>query len=475
MARTQISRRSMLRGVLAGSAVAIGLPALEIFYPGRRDVLAQGGFPRRFGIFFWGNGMIPSRWTPTVEGADWGLSYADQKTLPYGERGQLYPLWENDVHQDVTVVTGMSVMTASTVAHGSGASGIFSGTSLNNGSFPGQSIDQRVADAIGSGTIYRSIETSCEVNNAAALTGPSWSFQDANSQNPSAASPHLLFDRIFGANFVEPGGTPVIDPKNALRRSVLDAVGDDVRRLQRRVGRADKTRLDQHLSSIRALELRLALLDSNPPSFASCRRPTEPPVSFPLDRENRIDLRKINAAFAEIHALALACDLTRVFSHWMTGSVSSLRFPEYEAVNKVDAANQPIDPLLQVSGHHQLTHDEPGDQPYVHEIVLNVMDQYAAMIKAMKGVPEGNGTLLDNMVLFATSDCSLGRQHRLADYPILLAGSAGGKLRQGIHYKSSGENASKVLLSIAQAVGLQISEFGGDAGLTTSGLSAIEV
>ena len=65
-----LSRRHMLRGLLAGSTVTLGLPALEIF-AGRRAHAATSLLPRRFGVFFWGNGNLPFRWTPTGEGTEW--------------------------------------------------------------------------------------------------------------------------------------------------------------------------------------------------------------------------------------------------------------------------------------------------------------------------------------------------------------------------------------------------------------------
>ena len=64
----------MLRGVFGGAAVAIGLPALEIFLNANGTAYAAGdALPKRFGIFFWGNGMLPDRWIPTGAGPTWDL------------------------------------------------------------------------------------------------------------------------------------------------------------------------------------------------------------------------------------------------------------------------------------------------------------------------------------------------------------------------------------------------------------------
>ncbi len=443
MPRTQISRRTMLRGMLGGAAVAVGLPMFEIFCNDHGDALAQGGgFPKRFGIFFWCNGNIPSRWTPAVTGPGWAVSE------------QLLPL--ASVQQHMTLISGMAVKTANTEAHGAGASGIFTGTSLYAGpqgnTFPGPSIDQLIADEIGTTTRFRSIETSCDAGGTHSYTGP-------YSGNPGETSPHALFERVFGAGFTAPGETPIVDPTIALRRSVLDAVMDDTARLRPKLGSADRLRLDQHLTGIRQLELQLAALEADPPSYAACTRPGEPLADgmyAPI--EGRAQITELNAAFCDILAMTLACDQTRVFSHWLTRSVTDVLFQTVP------------------DGHHRLTHDEPGDQPLVNEIVKQIMAKLAYMVDRFSQVPEGAGTLLDNMVLFATSDCSLGRQHRLDEYPILLAGTAGGKLRTNTHYRSpAAENTSKVLLSIMRALDINAASFGGDAGTSTDGLSGIEV
>ena len=82
------SRRGFLRGVVQGSAVFVGLPLLERMLNGNGTALACGGaIPKRFGIFYWGNGNNPSRWVPSSDGADYALSeqlapLANMKPIP---------------------------------------------------------------------------------------------------------------------------------------------------------------------------------------------------------------------------------------------------------------------------------------------------------------------------------------------------------------------------------------------------------
>ena len=81
------------------------------------------------------------------------------------------------------------------------------------------------------------------------------SYNSAESLNPPESNPVEIFNRLFGAGFRAPGEEPIIDPKLALRRSVLDAVLGDANKLRQRLGMADQARLDQHLTGIRELEL----------------------------------------------------------------------------------------------------------------------------------------------------------------------------------------------------------------------------
>lgn len=439
--KAQLSRRTVLRGLLAGAAVTVGLPWLEIFFHRMPRAQAQASlFPPRFGLFFWGNGVHPERWVPTGEGTNWTLSE------------QMAPLAA--VKDEISVVSGMEVKVPNTIPHGSGAAGILSGAALQiegeDQTFQSPSIDQVIAGYLGQETRFRSLEFGAEPQGGLSYNGP-------HSKNPAESSPYLLFDRIFGAGFRAPGDTTEVDPKLALRRSVLDAVANDTLKLKARLGVADQLRLDQHLTGIRELELRLARLEAAPPNRAACAIPPAPlPDYFPIDGRAQVSAK--NRAMCDVIALALACDQTRVFSHFLTAPVNNILFSGASA------------------GHHQLTHDEPGDQPQVHNIILQLIEELAYMIDALRRIPEGDSTLLNNCAILATSDISYGRTHSLDEFPIIIAGTAGGSLKKGTHYRSpSKENASKVHLTIMRALGISTPSFGLASASATDTLSALEV
>jgi hypothetical protein len=420
--------------------VTIGLPALDIFLNSSGTAYAGAdSFPKRFGIFFWGNGNLPERWVPKGDGPEWELTE------------QLAPL--APVKEHVTVVSGMKVATGNGVPHGSGPVGMLSGAPFPEGdtsTFALPSIDQVIASAIGGETRFRSLEFGVQPD------GTSLSYNGPHSLNPPETSPAAFFNRVFGAGFVLPGSNATPDPKLALRQSVLDVVKSDAKRLQDRLGAADKARLDQHLTGVRELEKQIQKMQENPPSLAACAVPKQPDAAYP-DVDGRPPMSTISRVMADIAVMALACDQTRVFSDWFSSPVNNTLYPGTTA------------------GHHQLTHDEPDPQPQVNSIVIYTITELAYLVQALASVKEGAGTLLDHTALLATTDVSYGRAHSIEEYPILIAGSANGALKTGVHYRSpASESTSKVLLTLARAMGLSLDSYGKDSGLVTSSLSAIE-
>ncbi len=438
--KTKIHRRTLLRGLISGAAVTIGLPFLEIFGHEKRASAAPDGLPKRFGIFFWGNGVLPDQWVP----AQTGTSYALSPTLKILEPHQA----------KISVVSNMKVPGVNAVPHWSGPIGLLSGApplASDPGEFSRPTLDQVIAEGVGADSRFRSIEAAVQPGAMGiSRNGP-------NSQNPAESSPAALFARVFGPEFVKPGSTPIANPTLDVRKSILDAVTSDARALQGVLGATDKQRLEQHLDGVRALERRIQKLKETPPNLAACNVPTPPKPDYPANA-GRPPMSEISRAMVDILAMTLACDQTRVFSLWFTHPVNNTLF-----------AGAP-------AGHHQLTHDEPGAQPEVGKILGQIMTELAYLLSAFDAVKEGDGTLLDHCAILCTSDVNYGRQHTLDDFPIVLAGSCNGALKTGQHYRApSPDNTSKIGLSLARAMGMTMESFGvGDAKATT-GLSAIEV
>jgi hypothetical protein len=360
----------------------------------------------------------------------------------------------------------MNIMTGNQRGHHAGTVGILSGAPMipqphpNSGyvsTFSAPSIDQVAAAAIG-GTRFKSLELgiSRRVVKGEGTTLMHLSHNGPDSTNPPEYDPAAVFNRVFGEGFTPPGqGPSVAEVTRGLKQSVLDAVKADVSALKSRVGVNDMRRLDQHLENVRLIENQLKT--STPAAGAMCALPTNP-GSFP-DQSGKEQIEEKMTAMSSLLAMALACDLTRVFSVMFTGSVCSTVFSAVGAT----------------SGHHGLTHDEPGDQPMVQATTVYTVKQFAILLDALRSVTEGTGNLLDRCAILASSDTADGKGHTIRDYPILVAGKAGGALvHPGVHYRSNGENTSKVLLTLLRSVGMQLPEFGVEGGRVTEGCSAIE-
>jgi len=369
----------------------------------------------------------------------------------------------------VNVVTGMNIKSGNERGHHSGLTGIMSGAALIAEPHPNSnyvstysqpSIDQVAAGVIGTTTRFKSLEVgvSKKVVDGEGTTLHYLSHNGPDSFNPPEYNPVNVFNRLFGTDFVPPmGGTPVVDVTKTLRKSVLDAVLADMNTLKGRVGATDKIRLDSHMNNVRSLENRLvSATPTLPPGSTACVRPAQPTKPSTSGGE---PIKATNKAMSDLIAMALACDQTRVFSVMFSGSVGYTVFSDIGIT----------------TGHHDLTHDEAGDQPQVQASTVYTMEQFAVLLAALKAIPEGAGNLLDSCAILASSDTADGRDHSITNYPILIAGSAGGKLKYpSVHYKSNGENTTMVLLSILRSVGLSLTEFGTGGGRVTTSCAAIE-
>ncbi len=445
MTKRSLKRRTFLRGLLGGAAVTVSLPVLDIMLNENGDALAQDGtgLPKRFGVFYWGNGVQPSHWNPSSTGAGFTLSHA------------LEPL--GGVKPYINVVSGMNIMSGNERGHHDGTVGILSGAPMVSqdpmganfsSTFSQPTIDQVVANHLSAGTPFRSIEYGIHdgVIRSEGSTIEYLSHNGSNDVNPPEYQPRALFNRLFGDGFVRPEETPEVDPRLALRRSVLDAVTADAAALRSRLGRVDQRRLDQHLEGIRALEARLALLDmpTERPPRASCDAPGTPAEHYPGDA-----LVERNQVMSQIIAMALACDQTRVFSNMFSGSLSGTRYPGTH------------------NGHHSLSHDEPGDRPQMASITRYIMERFAELLTALRDVSEGDSNLLERCVILASTDSSDSRTHSITDYPIVIAGRGGGRLRGDFHFRSGGQNASRALLSCLRALDIDAPSFGHAGGRVT--------
>ncbi|MEM8605954.1 MAG: DUF1552 domain-containing protein [Myxococcota bacterium] len=431
-------RRSLLRGTLAGGAVAMGLPLLDCFLNDHGTALAQGApIPIRYGSWMWGCGMNPDRWNPTSAGTDWELTpelVALGRELPQG----------GTVRDHVTVLSGFDVLLGGrpNFPHTGGLVSTTTGSvPLEDGVYVEPTLDSVIASEIGKATRFRSIEMSATGN-----PNQFYSYEARGVPNAPEISPAALYTRVFGPEFADPNAGPFVpDPRLMLRQSVLSVVKEDRDRLMGELGTHDRQRLDQYFTSVRQLEQQIDVLLAGPPDLESCMKAPEP---GPESLGNEVgQSRTTNKLMADILAFALACDQTRVFSMMFSFRLSGLR----------QAGSN--------SEHHQLTHDEAvvaslGYQPEATQFVFDSMEGWADFVESLAAIPEGQGTLLDNCLVYAHSDVSFAKVHGVIGIPQMIAGRAGGAITPGLHIPGNASQTTRVGLTIQQVMGLNVERWG---------------
>lgn len=451
--RQRMGRRGVLRGLLAvGGAVTIPLPLFDLLLNESGTAFAAGAaLPRCYATWFFGNGILPGKWVPTSTAADWTLS------------PQLQPLAA--VKDQLTVITGLTHAFPDP-PHPNGSAASMTGAPIKNKTAQLRSIDQVVADAIrattdGAKLPFKSLQLGVT---PATPNGPETTLNSISHTGPNATlkaefDPAKAFSNIFSG--VQTAGTTA-DPKlvalNNVRGSVLDAVVGDINELDQSLGATDRARLDSHLQGIRELENRIKGMAAGPTS--SCTVPGKPTVG--IDSQSEAPAA-VNTVMAQLGALALACDRTRVLAFTFSLPAAHVYFRKV-ATNMND------------DFHDTICHGDAGsssDQPRVNTGVIYTMTCFAEFLKNLKSVTVGSGTLLDNSLVYATSCTSWGKIHQKSDWPVLLAGKAGGQFSGNQHYRQANGNLSQVLLTIANAMGANLKEIGLESGRVTQELSGL--
>ncbi len=426
-----LTRRRFLRGTLAGAAITVGLPLLDVFLNDHGDALASGApLPRRFGTWFWGCGMNASRWEPAVDG--------DGFALP----PELEPL--ADVRHQLSVMSGFSVILAgeANYVHYSGLVGTLTGEApAKDQSSRLPTLDTMIADQIGTTTRFRSLEMAATGN-----PRHSYSQRNENARNPAEPSALALYQRVFGSGFRDPNAADwAPDPRIQLRQSALSIVREDRKRLEAGLGAADRARLDEYFTSLRQIENQLDLQLSKPAPLESCKAP-DAPKQAAVSTEIGVVVEN-HRLMAQVLALALACDQTRVFNVVFSDATSSLRMAGAKET------------------HHMLTHIEQRDPKLGYQVqastfVMKSMEAFATFLAALEGVREGDGTLLDSCLVLAHSESSDAMSHSVTGLPVLLAGRAGGRVKPGVHVRGVGEPTARDGLTALQAMGVRADRFG---------------
>jgi hypothetical protein len=446
-----IPRRTFLRG--AGTAIA--LPFLEAMLPG--DLVmgrafaagARSGPPLRLAFFYVPNGVHIPSWAPSGVGK-----------LP----AKLPPLLRalEPFRDDLLVFSGLTQDGAR--AHGDGPGDhARAAAAFLTGAHPyktggkdiraGVSVDQYAAERIGKETPFASLELGCEdgPQSGSCDSGYSCAYSNniswASPTTPMAleVDPRRVFDRLFAGDS-RPEVAEARRRRLERRRSILDFVREDSRKLQGRLDGADRRKLDEYLTGVREIERRLekaAPIDDG--------ADVGEPAGLPRAPGERLAFPDHVKLLADMIVLAFQGDVTRIATFMFAREGSNRNYRE------VDVAD----------GHHDLSHHQgrPEKLEKIGRIDRFHVSLYAYLVERLDSILEGDGTLLDNCMVVFGGGINDGNRHNNENLPVVLAGSGGGSIDTGRFVRYPYETPMcNLFLSMLDRMGVHEEFFGDGTG-----------
>jgi len=394
-----LPRRTFLRGMGA----SLALPLLDAMVPALSAIAKTAAKPvQRLGCIYVPQGENMFQWTPKGEGTTFDLSPILSPLEPFKSQ--------------MIVPSGLAHRMAESMGDGNGEHSRASGVWLN-GVHPkrtegadvraGTTIDQVVAHQFGKETPLPSLEIALENsyvvgncdNGYSCVYTNTISWRTPTTPLPMEHNPRVVFELLFG----EGGTAEQRLARMGEDRSILDAVGEDIARLERSLGVNDRTRVDQYLDAVREIERRIQRAEAQ--AGESTLPPTlDRPVGIPETFDEHAKL------MYDLQALAFQADITRVFTFLIGREQTNQAYPEIGVP----------DP------HHSMSH---------HGHNAEKLDKYAKIgtyhiqllsyfLEKLRNTPDGDGNVLDHSMVLYGSGISDGDQHSHVDLPLVLVGGA---------------------------------------------------
>jgi hypothetical protein len=430
------SRRNFLKGI----AATVALPSLESFGAVAKAAPAS---PTRLGFVYIPNGVNVAQWLPTGGGRDYQLSET------------LKPL--AGLRNDFSILRHLDHDKAFANGDGAGDHARANATFLTGCQARktagadirvGVSVDQLAARRIGNRTRLSSLELSTDPPRRSGNcdSGYSCAYQfnlswiDEDTPAPAERDPRLVFEKLFGSGDAKADAT-----RRAHRKSILDFVHEDARRMQGRLGSTDRGKLDEYLTAVRDIESRIERAENFRNEVPEESRPTGVPETY---KEH------IRIQF-ELMALAFETDTTRIASFMLAHDGSNRAFPE----------------LGVPSGHHELSHHR-GLADHLEQIAkidAFYVEQFAAFLQRLKDTREGDGNLLDHSMIVYGGGIADGNRHSHNDLPVLLAGGGNGTLDPGrLIDPGKGTPMTNLYLALLDKMGVEAERIGDSTGVLHS-------
>ena len=429
------------RGFLRGFGTLLALPYLESVggLMGRPSERILDAPPKRLMVLYSPNGMHMQDWRPTAAGKGFELPYLMEPFAPY--------------RKHLTVISGLAQNHARPGKDGPGdharAAAVFL-TGVHAVKTGGQisvgpSADQIAAAQLGDATRFRSMVLGCERggNSGQCDSGYSCayshniSWQNKSTPAGKETDPRQLFDRLFrGTNSEE--ATAAATERRKKRRSVLDYVRDEAKRLEKTASASDQIKLDEFQSGIREMERRLEFVEKDHVAEVGDElRPQRKPKDFGAYVRLMLDLQ----------VLAFQTDRTRIATFMIANEGSNRSYPQIGIRE----------------GHHEISHhrNEAAKQQSVRAINRYHTELVAHLLKRLDETKDGNRSLLDQIMLLYGSGIGDGNRHNHDKLPIALFGGGGGALNPGAHLVMEKETPlNNLLLTLIHRLGCQPTPFG---------------
>jgi Protein of unknown function (DUF1552) len=398
ISKLALPRRTVLRGLGA----ALALPLLDSMVPAFTPTVRTAARPiKRFGAIYTPNGMAMDYWTPKKIGPDFEFMPINAALAPFRDQ--------------VLLVSGLKLPWDAPHPSAPFLSGAVGNRGENNIAC-GISMDQIVARQFGHETQLASLELALEnVGNTGQCSGGyscvysnTISWRDATTPLPMENNPRLVFERMFG----DSTSTDAAARRERLEedKSVLDAVLESLTGLKRKIGPGDRDRLEQYLEGVRDVERRVQKAEQQATrELPLVEKPGGIPASYGEHAKVMFDLQ----------LLAYQTDLTRIVTFMMAREQSSLTYSEIGVPDS----------------HHPLSHHahEPSRVATMARINAYHVKLFADYVEKLKATPDGDGTLLDHVVLLYGSGISDSMDHLKDNLPLVLVGGGAGTIRGGRH------------------------------------------
>ena len=395
---------------------------------------------RRVAVVYVPNGIMMKDWKPAETADNFTYTRILKPLEPF--------------RQDVTLLSGLANNIANKAkggghakASGSFLSGAEPKYTAGSDVRAGVTFDQIAAQKFASETRVASLQLGCEdarmVGNCD--TGSSCAYTNSlswkNPETPLAVevNPRSVFERLFGT--VDPSLPADVRARRAMyRKSILDQTRENTQRLLSGLGADDRRKMDEYLTGIREVEMRIAAAEKDP-----LTPPSEKPSGIPFEYTDYVKL------MFDLQVIAFQSDLTRV-STMMLGREGSVRtYPEIGVP----------DP------HHPLTHHR-GHPDFIEKVTkINCfhVELFAKFVEKLKATPDGDGSMLDHSAILYGGALSDGNAHSNLDLPLLVAGHAGG-IRGGRHVASDANTpVANLFVQLMNVVGLEVEQFADSTGM----------